>query len=411
MSTSYSTRPGDTFESIAQKFYGSNEKASLLIKANPSALEPLTIGTQIIVPDDPDRPKIKASGTPSDNPNEVALIINGTRFRFWVEMRITRSMDSMDTIEILCPFESEAQGFRETFVPFSYADITVTVGGAALFTGVLLNVLPSLSAGRKELVVTGYSLPGVITDCSAPSSSFPLEVEANTLKGITDALIAPFGLKSQFTSDIGSAFPIETPEATEIIYDYLSKLARQRNLVISSTEEGALLFQQSTSTGQPVANLVQGQTPLIDVTPQFSPQDYYSHVTGIEPTRTGRVGAKYAATNSLLGGVLRPHTFNSPAVEGGDLQTSVEAKLARMFANAVAYTVNVATWRDPNGVLWAPNMTVTVTAPDAMIYSSYEFLIRSVTFSRTPDSEVATLSLVLPGAFSGELPESLPWAA
>jgi len=95
--------------------------------------------------------------------------------------------------------------------------------------------------------------------------------------------------------------------------------------------------------------------------------------------------------------------------KSGGLKAAVEAKAGRMIGNAVSYSVQVATWRDPGGDLWAPNTTVKLTAPDAMIYSEYEFLIRSVQLERRRAASVATLDLVLPGAFSGTMPEAMPW--
>jgi prophage tail gpP-like protein len=80
-----------------------------------------------------------------------------------------------------------------------------------------------------------------------------------------------------------------------------------------------------------------------------------------------------------------------------------------MFANAAAYTVDVATWRDPKGSLWKPNTTLTLFAPDAMVYSEYELLVRTVTLKQSKESTTATLGLVLPGVFSGEIPTALPW--
>ena len=39
----------------------------------------------------------------------------------------------------------------------------------------------------------------------------------------------------------------------------------------------------------------------------------------------------------------------------------------------------------------------------------YTFEIRAVAFTATDKARTAALSLVIPGAFSGTLPESLPW--
>jgi hypothetical protein len=44
-----------------------------------------------------------------------------------------------------------------------------------------------------------------------------------------------------------------------------------------------------------------------------------------------------------------------------------------------------------------------------MIYSSYNFLIRKVSFDKTNDSESAILTLIIPGTFEGTIPERLPW--
>ena len=106
--------------------------------------------------------------------------------------------------------------------------------------------------------------------------------------------------------------------------------------------------------------------------------------------------------NTRLKGVVRPYTFTVQDTLDADVQAACEGKAGRMFAGAIAYTVQVATWRTPAGKLWAPNTTVTLYAPGEMIYTEYEFLIRSVAFSRPSDEgSVASLTLTVPEAFAG----------
>jgi prophage tail gpP-like protein len=84
--------------------------------------------------------------------------------------------------------------------------------------------------------------------------------------------------------------------------------------------------------------------------------------------------------------------------------------LGRMVASVATYTVeDLPTWRDPAGKLWAPNTTIMITAPGAMIYKETELLIRAIKFKQTGDEETATLELVLPGSFGGTQPKALPW--
>jgi prophage tail gpP-like protein len=189
----------------------------------------------------------------------------------------------------------------------------------------------------------------------------------------------------------------------------LIKLAQQRGLLVSSTERGELLFTTSVLAGSPVAQLVEGEAPLVGVVPVFNPQEYYSEVTGIEPMVVGLKGGQVTAQNPRLRGVVRPFAFEVTDTINADIQAAVDAKAGRMFANVVNYTATVATWRDPSGQLWKPNSTITVDAPGAMIYGAYEFLVRSVTFTRTSDGEIAVLMLTFPGAFESKIPETLPW--
>ena len=68
-------------------------------------------------------------------------------------------------------------------------------------------------------------------------------------------------------------------DTTKKAFDFLTDLAKQRNLVISNTSTGKLLFQQSIDQGNPVARFVQGASPLFTVSAQFKPQEYYSCVS------------------------------------------------------------------------------------------------------------------------------------
>jgi prophage tail gpP-like protein len=123
----------------------------------------------------------------------------------------------------------------------------------------------------------------------------------------------------------------------------------------------------------------------------------------------GSEGSQYTVKNPRLAGVLRPISFAARDAEGGDVREAVESKAARMFGAMAAYSVSVSTWRDSLGSIWAPDTIVTLEAPDAMVYSAFSFIIRSVSFDRDGFSETATLDLVIQGSFSGQQPEALPW--
>jgi len=407
--SSYTVVQGDTFESIARKTYGTEIEADRIARANPGVAEPLTAGVTLIIPTAPGAPQDLQSQTPSNDENEVAILIDGNRFRFWDKVRVTRSIDAMDTVEFGAPFEPDAPGFRETFRPFSFKSVVITVGGSPLFTGTMVGVSPVVENSQRVVSVSGYSLPGVLNDCTPPASAFPLEFNDQGLREIATTIAGPFGLSVEFAANQGAVFERVASEPGKKALTFLTELAKQRNLIVSSTSRGALIFWQSVAAGRPVARLSQGSSPVLSVTPFFSPQEYYSHITGLEPVIVGLAGSQFTVKNPRLQGVTRPITFNAPDTLDADVKAAVEAKAGRMFGNMASYSLRVSTWRDPNGDLWQPNTTVILRAPGAMIYDEYEFVVRSVEFNRERAVETATVDLVIPGSFNGEVPEVLPW--
>jgi len=409
LSTTSRVLRGDTFASIARRVYGTDAEASLIRRANPGVFAPLVVGAQLVTPPALGAPKDRPQEVPAKAENEVALLVDGERFRFWDSVRITRSIDAMDTAEFGGPFDSTAPGMRDTFRPFSYKTLDIKVGGEQLFAGTMVAVDPVIANDSITIAASGYSLPGVLNDCTPPAASFPLEFNDQTLQGIAESIAGDFGLAVEFPDGPGPTFERVACEPGKKALAFLIELAQQRNLIVTNTAAGALVFFRPAPVGIPVAKLRQGASPVLSVTPMFSPQQYHSHITGIEPVVVGTEGSQFTVKNPRLQGVVRPITFTAQDVEGGDVAAAVEAKASRMFGSMASYSVRVATWRDANGQLWAPDTTVTLEAPDAMVYSGYAFIIRAVAFDRDSTTETATLDLVIPGSFSGQQPEALPW--
>jgi len=407
MRRDYTVQQGDTFARIARREYGTPDRAGLIRQANPGASEPLQPGITLTLPST--GPEPTEAESPARERDEVAITVDGERFRFWESVRLTRSIDKPDDAGFTAPFEPDDEQFRRTFRPFSYKPMSVSVGGETLFTGTLVGVDPTVQGDRLAVSVNGYASPGVLQDCAPPASAWPIEQNGLDLRELAAKLAEPFGIPVQFMGDPGPPFERQKPEPVKKILDFLKPLAQQRGFIISSTAEGFLLFWRSVEPGQPRAVLRQGESPVTSVTPNFQPQEYYSAITGLTPTQLGDTGQSYTARNPHLDGVLRPSVFQFRDAESGDVETATRAKLGRMFGNMVSYSVEVSTWRDPQGRLWEPNTTVKLIAPNAMVYQEYELIVRSVSFERDAEQKTAALELVLPGAFSGETPETLPW--
>ncbi len=344
-------------------------------------------------------------------PEDVVLSIDGSRYRSWTEIEIQRSIDGYSTLTLAAPFEPSRAEFRATFRPFSFLPIEAELDDAALFAGTLLSPDPSTDPNAQSVKISAYAKPAVLADAHMPASAFPLEMNGLTLRQIAEQIAEPFGLSVEDEGESGAAFERVALKPDENPQQFLAELARQRGKVIADTGGGALLLRRSARVGTPVARLREGLPPVISVTPSFSPQAYYSEITALASAKAGRAGARHTVQNPHLSGIVRPHTFVADDTEKGDLPGAAAAKLGRMFGNMVSYTVELPTWRDPAGRLYEPNTTITLHADGSMIYRETEFLIRNVSLWQDQNATKSTLTVVLPGAFSGEVPEVLPWQA
>ena len=154
----YVSKSGDTFDLIARNKYGTETEAGRIASANPGVSEPIPAGTVLYIP------FVRADTAqqvPADNPNETAVLINGTRFRFWESLSVTLALDSFSSVNLTAPFDQDAPGFKDTFRPFSYVPLVATIGGETVFTGRMVGIDPVLSAGGRSVSVSGYSEQGV----------------------------------------------------------------------------------------------------------------------------------------------------------------------------------------------------------------------------------------------------------
>jgi prophage tail gpP-like protein len=348
--------------------------------------------------------------TTRHKPDDVGLILDGQEFRYWQELELVDSLDEFSTLAFKAPFEASRKEFRDTFRPFTYQPVKVTLGGQQMFTGTLIGVHPNANASSSWVDVNGYALCGVLDDCNAPSDSLPHEYRKIGFAALAAKLLKPFDITIQVRGDEGAKFAKVKLNIGDKVGPFLSELARQRSLVTTNTPDGMVLCWQSVKPGNPVARLNGQESPVTTVSASFSPQDYFSDISAFSRSRRGRKGAKYTAQNPYLKDVKRPHTFFLEDTEKADAPEAAKAKLGRMFANMASFTVDdLPTWRDPDGNVWTPNTTVLLTAPNAMVYRETEMLIRKVTLRQSGEKKTASLELCLLGCFSAEVPPFLPW--
>ena len=279
----------------------------------------------------------------------------------------------------------------------------------------MLSPSPDSNPSSKTLNLTAYAKAGVLNDCPLPITKYPMEFNNQTLEQIVTSMIEPFNMDAEFSEASSNPFLKVVPKPQEEILHFLIRLADQKGFLITNNVSGDPLFWK-TATGAPVASIKEGETPYLSCSPTFDPQKFFSHITGMTPTSEKKSGDKYTFENKYLTskGILRPYTYLIRNAHEEyltqDIKTAVLSKVGKMFAEACSYQLKLTGHLDKNGNIWSKNTIITVLAPGAAIYQDTSFLIKTVTIDRNVDTgDTATLDLVLPGAYNGNIPAIFPW--
>jgi prophage tail gpP-like protein len=417
---------GETLSALAIRYYGASSKWAVIVSANSQLAgrrraadgSPLIYqGDTLVIPDEdksaatPDSARVKKTIALSDKERDAAIVAGGYRFLGFTNYEISLSYDSFDTFSFSAPFDIARREIAETLQPFSFVNCAVYYKDALMFKGTLLTPNPEVTASAKEITLQGYPLCGILNDCTIPLAEYPAEVNGLDLKQIADYFASAYGIRVVFDGDAGGAFTGVSVEPTEKTLDFLVKLSKQRSLLFTNDEQGRLKFFTAKET-KPFVSFEEGKLPLISVKPQFRAQEVYSHIIGFTKTDKETDSAQYVYENAHLinKGISRCQTIIVDDAEtDADLEAAVKAEAGRMFANCVSYELECEGHTNADGQVFQKGMTVAVRAPGAMINRETTFIARTVKLKRTTEGKTATLSLVLPGSFTGKIPEVLPW--
>ncbi|MDR1251117.1 MAG: LysM peptidoglycan-binding domain-containing protein [Treponema sp.] len=425
MSRVHRVRQGDTLSSIAVRYLGTSSKWPKITGSNPQLANrkkavdgsPLIYaGDDLIIPEDETAARPAAVQTIetialSDDEQDVSIKIDGKEYTGFTGYELNLNYDSFDTFSFSAPYSDAMTELRSAAVPFAFKSCDVFYKGSLVFKGTLLTPDPELTDKSGEITLQGYPLCGVLNDCMIPPTKYPLECMGLTIKGIADAACDPYSISVVFDGDIGPAFTEVSIEPTDRIIDFLTTLARQRNLLFSNMEKGELCFFTAKQE-QAFASFSEGRPPLLSIKPKFSPQEFYSHITGFSKTEAEYPSYSYTYENKYLitRGIIRHHSVTiDDAEHESDLQNSVHSYAGRMFADAVSYELQCEEHCNADGRRFKKGMTVCVYAPSAMITRETNFIARNIKLVRTTEGKTSALTLVLPGSYTGELPEAFPW--
>jgi prophage tail gpP-like protein len=397
----YKTVGGENWSGIARSTTGNDLDAAAIRRANPSLQEPLSAGKTIQIPN-------AAPPIVSAREGDLSISVNGQRVGTFNDFELAMAIDAISKCSFVVPNEHVT---RAIFMPLLSQKVTVDLFGQRLFTGRCESPRVMNSSTQKSMEILCYSDPGVLERCTPSIEKFPLEWKKALLEQITLDLCSEHGIGTIFLTPTTSLFKRVNIEPSQNVLEFITDLAIQRGLFLKSNEYGQLVLHKEIAAGKIVSFLETGKHPTESVSLNIDESRYYSSVTGIVPAKSkrGKIGAKFTVRNPFATDVIRAYTFECKDIDSGELPVAVSSAAGRMFAELISCGAELATWNNGLGQVYQPGQLVLVKSEEDFITKPFKFIVTSVVLQKTAGATTASLSLSLPGAYSGQIPTRLPW--
>jgi len=304
-------------------------------------------------------------------------------------------------------FDPENTKHRLLFQPGHYHQIDIEHNGELLLRGWIVGQAFGDSAVKVLSSVNGYSLPGVLGDCQIPVDLYPLQSDTKNLREIAQRFTSKFPFSVQIDGSVASkmekVYDITTAKDNDTMSGYLTSLASQKDIVLSHTNTGDLLFTKAKTRSTPIFHFEKGLESIIDMSLKFNGQMMHSDITvqkqaGIDGGNAGQSNIK----NPFVPYVFRPKVVVQNSGDDNDTEdAALSVRSAEM--KGIVLTIKTSTW-ELDGKVIKPNNIITVRNPDLYLYKKTNWFIESVKFDGDAESTIATLTCVLPETYNGQTP-------
>jgi len=345
----------------------------------------------------------------------MELVINdrirNRKVDFFNEFSLSLQYDSVgSTFGVSFYFDPENNEHKELMCIGHYHICKVTHNNETLLTGNILSQKFTSNSGRTMVVLSGYSLGGVLEDCEIPPSLYPLQSDGLTLKQIATKLLNPFKLSlvvdSEVESIVNSTYATSTAKETQSVKAYLSELTAQKDLILSHNESGNILITKAKTNATPLYKFERG-LPANEMELTFNGQGMHSHITVMKQADSdgGNAGEETIRNPYVINSVYRPKVKTQSSGDDNDSNKATRMALRDELKN-LTLKIQLDRW-ELNGKIVKPNNIIEVINPDIYLYKKSKWFIQSIDFKGNEKERTATLNCVLPEVFNNNTPEYL----
>ncbi|WP_175795971.1 phage baseplate assembly protein [Burkholderia anthina] len=335
--------------------------------------------------------------------DELTLTVGGKVISGWTDVRVTRGIERIPSdfdigLTELFPGELDA-------VVVTPGDpCVVQIGGDTVVTGYVDRYIPSFDTYDHRIRVAGRGKCQDLVDCSAEWSNG--QISGASALAVASKLAAPYGITASCYESGLRVIPQFNLMLGETPFEIIDRVSKYSSLLAYEETDGNLILARA-STLQHATNLEEGQNvegASVEYCADQRFQTYKAFLQAINTFKEGGDGGNLIATTTDSGVLRNRQKFIIAEAVAGYMDVAAQRaawEMNRRNGRSVVVRVVVDSWRDGDGMLWAPNMLVSVYLPSLKL-DRKTWLISEVTFRMDENGTHAELVIMSPDAFAVE---------
>lgn len=338
--------------------------------------------------------------------------IRNRKVKFFDKFSMSLRYDSMGSVfSFNCFFDPDNVEQKELLCIGHYHIARLYYKGQLLLTGYMLSEGFSGGTTKQWATVGGYSLPGSLEDCNIPPEAYPLQYDGLSLRQISNKILGYFNLKMivdpLVSKDMDKVYDKMEVSVTESVKEILTKLANQRDIVITHNALGNLVYTRANTKQKPIITYGgEGGVPCPEMKLTFNGQAMHSHITVMKQAdKDGGNAGQFTIKNPYVPYVFRPKTLTQSSGDDNDTEQAAKSALAAELKN-LKVVITTDRW-DINNVLITPNSMIDVTNPLIYLYNKTSLFVESVDLTGDAKSSTAQITCCVPEAYNGNTPKYL----
>lgn len=336
----------------------------------------------------------------------MTLKINNSKFDFFNRFSVTLRYDSVaSAFGFEAYFNTDNAEHKQLMKPLRYARCVVEHEGETLITGTLLNNTFKSAPAKQAVQLSGYSVTGVLEDCETFE---PLQSNNLTLKEIAEKLLKPFGISIAIAEAVKSKMDekitVSTSGEKQRIKSYLTELAAQKNIIVSHTAGGSLLFTVANAKQKPVLHFDSG-IPGTEMNLTINGQAMHSDIKVVAQADTESTNTAENVVKNPFVSAYRPKVVVQSSGDDNNTEQAAKNVLADELKN-IKLSINTDRWMIDGKVI-KPNMVISVTNDELFLYKKTNWFVESVKLDGDSSKTTATLECVLPEVYNGNVPVNI----